>query len=102
MNFDSPRRRGEGVVSALAPRARDCLAIAASRLEGERSALGWGFAPVKAAGRYVDVLSRRKSLKENWQDVTMNREDLAAFLASLKKLRDGRVSRYSSTSSRHV
>jgi hypothetical protein len=51
-----------------------------------------GFAPVKAAGRYVDVLSRRKRLKGSGimdPGVTMNREEIAAFLASLKKLRDG-------------
>jgi hypothetical protein len=39
----------------------------------------------------LDVLSRRKSLKGTGMmdpDVTMNREEIAAFLASLKKLRD--------------
>jgi hypothetical protein len=51
-----------------------------------------GFAAVTAAGRYVDVLFPRKSLKGTGMmdpGVTMNREEIAAFLASLKKLRDG-------------
>jgi hypothetical protein len=40
----------------------------------------------------VDVLSRRKNLKGTGMmdpDVTMSREEIAAFLASLKKPRDG-------------
>jgi hypothetical protein len=36
----------------------------------------------------VDVLPRRKNLKGTGMDVTMSREETAAFLASLKKLRD--------------
>jgi hypothetical protein len=49
-----------------------------------------GFAPVKAAGRYMDVLSRRKSLKGTGTmdpGVTMSREEIAAFALAKFKLR---------------
>jgi hypothetical protein len=74
-----------GLVSRVPPKAKD--------RRGLWALYPWGLAAVNAAGRYMDVLSRRDNL-DRWNcviepDVTMNREEIAAFLASLKKLRDG-------------
>ncbi len=73
-----------GLVSRVPPKAKDRRGLWALH--------PWGLRAGQSGGGYVDVLSRRKSLKGTGMmdpGETMNREEIAAFLASLKKLRDG-------------